>query len=143
MPNIYGRCAFEYNPGTGFILLQLPIIKATINIHKEVLRIVNESVDGSRIESDVLGMRYLIDLQGSFMSEADKATFILFEEHAAEGKEFTYYPHYPSNNRPAFYKAAYTNCVVPKDYKPDLSLSEDTAGWYNFSIMFTALSWED
>lgn len=143
VPNIYGRCAFEYNPGTGDILLQLPIIRATLNQYEEFNKIENESVDWSRVETDQLGLRYLVELNGSFMSEADKASFVVFEEWAGQGNEFSFYPYYPSNNRPAFYKSKFTTCKVPKDYKLDLSLSEDTAGWYNFNIVFRSPTWED
>lgn len=137
MVTIYGQPAFEYDSGSGYVLVQLPRCEVRPNIQESGATDVKESLDGT---PEIFYRNYIpyeITVDCKAIKEADYLAIETFKRWAMQGGLFRCYPHYATGNpRPAFMPEYWEDCYLPQGTKFGINLTDGIAGFYDFSITF-------
>lgn len=138
MPNYYSRPSFVYDPGTGVIILNVPLCSYQINPQDAGITTVKYSLDGT---PEIHYLNYKpceFDLSLSDISESDYLAFENFKQYAMKGQLFAFYPYSyaSSSSRPSHEPEYWEDCFVMQGHKWPRGRSEGIAGRYDFTIKF-------
>lgn len=147
----YGTPRIKYNAGAGDITLDFPrFAKGNVQLFNAIQGKTKRNYSGYP-QADRLGKWVSVIVEYEWINEVNEydwtelgisrhfeyyewAAFL--ENHYEYARYFTFYPCWPSSNRPIHYPEYLIDCHAELPLKTDLSPMENTTGWHSMKFEF-------